>query len=209
VPITKIISGGQTGADRGGLEAAIYCDVPHSGWCPKGRLAADGTIPDRYDLQEMPTTDYRKRTEANVVDSDATVIFTYGSPTRGNLSTIKFARKHEKPYEHIDLLDMSKERAVKTLVDWLNGEGENDDDDYQAVPPKEHIDLLDMSKERAVKTLVEWLNGEGENDYEDYEAVPPKECILNVAGSRESKAPGIGLLVKQIMASVLRCVNPE
>ncbi|MDX2420805.1 MAG: putative molybdenum carrier protein [Nitrospirota bacterium] len=33
--ITKIISGGQTGADRGGLDDAIHCDWPHGGWCPK------------------------------------------------------------------------------------------------------------------------------------------------------------------------------
>jgi len=45
MPITKIVSGGQTGADRGGLDAAIYCDVPHGGWCPKGRKAEDGRIP--------------------------------------------------------------------------------------------------------------------------------------------------------------------
>ncbi|MFB3114968.1 MAG: YpsA SLOG family protein, partial [Nitrospirales bacterium] len=40
--ITKLISGGQTGADRGGLDAAIHCDLPHGGWCPKGRKAEDG-----------------------------------------------------------------------------------------------------------------------------------------------------------------------
>ena len=43
--ITKIISGGQTGADRGGLDAAIHCQRPHGGWCPKGRKAEDGIIP--------------------------------------------------------------------------------------------------------------------------------------------------------------------
>lgn len=27
--IVKIVSGAQAGADRGGLDAAIYCDLPH------------------------------------------------------------------------------------------------------------------------------------------------------------------------------------
>ena len=46
--ITKIISGGQSGADRGGLDAAIHCALPHGGWCPKGRKAEDGIIPAEY-----------------------------------------------------------------------------------------------------------------------------------------------------------------
>jgi len=76
--ITKLISGGQTGADRGGLDAAIHCDLPHGGWCPKGRKAEDGVIPAEYHLTEMLTDKYLPRTQANVIDSDATVIFTYG-----------------------------------------------------------------------------------------------------------------------------------
>ena len=169
--ITKLISGGQTGADRGGLDAALYCKVPHGGWCPKGRLSEDGTIPDKYDLQEMTTKDYLRRTEANVVDSDATVIFTYGLPSGGSLRTVEFARKHGKPYEEVNLLAVVRSRAVKNIV--------------------------------------LWLSGKGENDYEDYEAIAPEACILNVAGSRESKAPDIELLVMQIMVDVLRVVNPE
>jgi len=30
--IEKIISGGQTGADRAALDFAIYHDIPHGGW---------------------------------------------------------------------------------------------------------------------------------------------------------------------------------
>ena len=42
----KIISGGQTGVDRGALDAALELAVPHGGWCPRGRLAEDGRIPN-------------------------------------------------------------------------------------------------------------------------------------------------------------------
>ena len=76
MPITRIVSGGQTGADRGGLDATIYCNLPHSGWCPKCRKTEDGRIPDRYHVQEMGSADYLIRTEADVRDSSATVVFT-------------------------------------------------------------------------------------------------------------------------------------
>ena len=37
----RIVSGGQTGVDRASLDAAIVYELPHCGWCPKGRLAED------------------------------------------------------------------------------------------------------------------------------------------------------------------------
>jgi hypothetical protein len=50
----KIISGGQTGADRAALDFAIKQGIPHGGWCPKGRRAEDGPIDAKYQLQETP-----------------------------------------------------------------------------------------------------------------------------------------------------------
>ena len=44
----KIVSGGQTGVDRGGLEAAIALGLPYGGWVPKGLIAEDGTVPLKY-----------------------------------------------------------------------------------------------------------------------------------------------------------------
>lgn len=102
--ITNIITGGQTGADRGGLDAAIHCDLPHSGWCPRGRKAEDGIIPAEYHLTEMLTPAYLLRTQANVIDSDATVIFTYGPLAGGSLKTVTYAHHLEKPYHDVDLL---------------------------------------------------------------------------------------------------------
>jgi hypothetical protein len=119
VPITRIVSGGQTGADRGGLEAAIYCRLPHGGWCPRGRRAEDGAIPVQYALQEMPTGDYLARTEANVVDSDATVVFTCGGLEGGSLKTAELARKHGKPWLHVDLKAQGRRAAVEAIVAWL------------------------------------------------------------------------------------------
>jgi predicted Rossmann-fold nucleotide-binding protein len=68
--LTKIISGGQTGADQAALDAAIELGIPHGGWIPKGRLTEAGPLPEKYNLTEMPTKDYLKRTKQNVADSD-------------------------------------------------------------------------------------------------------------------------------------------
>ena len=69
----KIISGGQTGADRAALDFAIQNGIPHGGWCPKGRNVEDGPIDAKYQLQETPSSDYPQRTEWNVRDSDGTI----------------------------------------------------------------------------------------------------------------------------------------
>jgi hypothetical protein len=39
--IPKIVSGGQTGADRAALDWALFHKLPCGGWCPKGRKAED------------------------------------------------------------------------------------------------------------------------------------------------------------------------
>jgi len=101
-PLRILISGGQTGADRAGLDVAIRHGFPHGGWCPKGRKAEDGPIGGQYNLFETPTGNYLIRTEWNARDSDGTVVFTLGrEPTGGSLRTINFARKHKKPCLHI------------------------------------------------------------------------------------------------------------
>ena len=100
--VIRIISGGQTGADRAGLDFAITHSIPHGGWCPKGRRAEDSVIPDRYALRETPSRDYRQRTEWNVRDSDVTVIFTVGPAlTGGSKLTAECATKHGKPWLHL------------------------------------------------------------------------------------------------------------
>jgi hypothetical protein len=58
------------------LDWAIFHDIPHGGWCPKGRKAEDSTIPPQYQLTETPSATYLHRIEWNVRDCDGTVIFT-------------------------------------------------------------------------------------------------------------------------------------
>ena len=142
MPITRIVSGGQTGVDQGALEACQWIDFPYGGWVPKGRLTENGPLPNTFKgMQEHTSADYLKRTEANVVDSDATVVLCHGKPTGGSLRTIKFAIKHHRPWFHIH---------------------------------------LNRSMESEVREFVEWLKSDC-----------PEPCTLNVAGTRESKKPGI------------------
>lgn len=100
---TRIVSGGQTGVDRAALDVAIAMGIEHGGWCPAGRRSEDGTVPSRYDLQEMDSPDYPARTEQNVIDSDATLILYEGRLKGGTLLTRRICRRHEKPYLDIKI----------------------------------------------------------------------------------------------------------
>lgn len=100
--ITKLISGGQTGADIAALDVALRHDFPHGGWCPQGRKSLDGPLPMRYLLTETPSEGYLQRTKWNVRDSDGTVVFTPAAPaTGGSLKTIGHAAKLQKPCLHL------------------------------------------------------------------------------------------------------------
>ena len=96
--IRKLVSGGQTGADRAALDWAIAHAVPHGGWCPAGRLAEDGPIPVCYGLVELAGAGYHERTRANVRDSDATLIVSiHAELTGGTLLTAKAAQLFGRP----------------------------------------------------------------------------------------------------------------
>ncbi len=158
--ISKIVSGAQTGADRGGLDAAVYCGLECGGWVPKGWKAEDGVIPPEYvhlGLCETGSKEYLVRTEANVVDSDATVILCYGPPTGGSLKTVQFTQKHLRPHLVVDL-GAGRAAATDAIAAWLG-----------------NVDLA--------------------------------AGVLNVAGSRESKSPGIQELTEMVMIDVISKVN--
>jgi hypothetical protein len=118
--LKKIISGGQTGVDRAALDVAIQLGINHGGWMPRGRLAEDGAVPARYQLQEMPTEEYPARTEKNVVESDGTLLISRGSPTGGTDYTRRMALKHGKHLLHIDLsLGRRPAEAGSLIASWI------------------------------------------------------------------------------------------
>lgn len=97
-----LVSGGQTGADRAGLDWAIAQGIQHGGWCPRGRKTEDGVLPDRYQLKDTPGPGYLQRTEWNVRDSDVTLIFTLDDQLDGGSKrTAAFADRLGKPWLHV------------------------------------------------------------------------------------------------------------
>lgn len=74
-----IVSGGQTGADRAGLDAAVTRGLPYRGWTPLGGWAEDmarppGLLACYPLLTEAESPNPARRTWLNVRDSDATLI---------------------------------------------------------------------------------------------------------------------------------------
>jgi hypothetical protein len=116
----RIVSGGQTGADRAALDVALSIGIAAGGWVPRGRLAEDGVIPDRYPhLREAPSPDPAVRTALNVHDSDATLIVSHGPLTGGSLLTLREADRLGRPVLHVDLAMAAVEVAAARVHKWL------------------------------------------------------------------------------------------
>ncbi len=117
--LKKIISGGQTGADRAALDWAIAHGIAHGGWCPRDRRAEDGAIDARYRLQETESPHYRQRTGYNVEDSDGTLVLNLGPLTGGTLETIRIAERLGKPCLLLALDAGATPADAQKLSAWL------------------------------------------------------------------------------------------
>lgn len=150
----KIVSGGQTGVDRAGPEAAIELGLEYGGWVPKGRVAEDGIVPHKYKRMKEHTGGYPSRTRANVQDSDATLIIVQKLPlSKGTLLTQKTAERMNKPHLVVCLDDVDVASRVRNWIGSLQQMG--------------------------------------------------KSFVLNIAGPRESNAPGIEHAAKRLLLDVL------
>jgi hypothetical protein len=116
--ITKIVSGGQTGVDRAGLDVALALQIPCGGWCPKGRLAEDGVIPDDYPLNETPSERYDQRTEWNVRDSEGTLVINMGRLSSGTLHTVQIAKALKKPFL---VVQVDQKMDCGAITKWFEG----------------------------------------------------------------------------------------
>jgi hypothetical protein len=110
-----VISGGQTGVDRAALDVALAMGLEQSGWCPKGRGAEDGRIPDHYHMIEVDSFDYRVRTEENIRQSDATLILYEGTLSGGTALTRRLVRELNKP----NLCERIHRPKIEHIQAWL------------------------------------------------------------------------------------------
>jgi hypothetical protein len=110
--ITKIVSGGETGVDRGAIDAAMAVGIACGGWCPGDRMAEDGVIPERYPLMPLPNGGYRERTRLNVVDSDGPAILFHESLSGGTRLTRNLCALPERPYVLVDARQLGETEAV-------------------------------------------------------------------------------------------------
>ena len=152
--MAKIISGGQTGVDRAALDVGLALGLALGGWCPRGRRAEDGRIPDRYPLVETPERNYQARTRRNIEDSDGTLILNLGTLDGGTALTANHARQIDKP-----CLVVALEEGIEPA------------------------------------TFREWLAA---HDI----------TVLNVAGPRESKRPGVYAAAVRCLEGLLREESP-
>lgn len=152
--IKKIISGGQTGADQGGLEAGKILGLETGGIAPIGYYTEDGYKPSLlrdFGLTESAHSGYYDRTEENVKNSDSTVIFGL-TTSPGSKLTLNLCQRYSKPT--LLLCDIE--------------------------------DLDDFTED-----LLEWLKAHSIQ-------------VLNVAGNRESKNPGIQTKVRNFLVEALK-----
>lgn len=115
-----IISGGQSGADLGGLLAAEALGIQTGGEAARGFRTENGRqiiLRDRFGLHERSAHHYAIRTMNNVINSDATIIFATDFESAGTKQTIEFCKRFNKPYR---LETFSRETRV-TLAEFMRG----------------------------------------------------------------------------------------
>lgn len=153
--LRRVISGGQTGADQGGLKAAKKCGLETGGWIPRGFLTENGSNPElaEFGLKETTTVSYGPRTKYNVQDADG---------------TIRFAAIFHSPGE------IATRRAIlennKTSID------------------------VDFNNPRPHEEVVKWI-------------LEKNIQVLNVAGNRESKCPGIEKFTEDYLSTVFELLG--
>ena len=114
----KIISGGQIGAEQAALDVAIKLDISHGGWIQEGRRTQRLKLPEKYQLNEMPTASFKKRIEKNVIGSDGTLIISHGELTGASDYSQKMTDEHNRPSLHIDLNKIPAFIAASKINAW-------------------------------------------------------------------------------------------
>lgn len=144
----KVVSGGQTGADRAALDAAKAAGLPTGGYAPSHYGTERGPDPSLKTFGLVAGGSLAWRTERNVVTAGATIVFAV-RPSPGSDMTVAMAARHRKPCLVVNPWAPEVEKEV--------------------------LHFLNMYR----------------------------PAVLNIAGHRESKAPGIYARVYGVLMSLL------
>lgn len=175
--IKKIISGGQTGADRGGLDAAKELGIPTGGHIPKNFKTEKGPDPALagYGLVETESENYEERTILNVTNSDGTVIFCNVDENgliigEGTMFTFYTAESLFRP--------VIVNPDEKNFLDWLK---ENDIHVLNVAGNRESISpgIYENARHFLVKSLSKTMKSRGKKLYEVFLFAKEIEKIKN------------------------------
>jgi hypothetical protein len=193
--LLRIVSGGQTGVDRGALDAALDLGAECGGWCPAGRLAEDGTIPQRYPVIELTDGGYSERTARNVAHSDGTLIISNGAPTGGTRETVERCAEMRKPYLIVDCKIVPIDQATDLGVRFVS------DLSFQSNVKDADVTLKHSQRDLTVPARP----GESSTGL----VFSLGMTTLNVAGPRASQWPEGHALTYQIMLTILRRISGQ
>ena len=180
--ILKIISGGQTGVDRGALDAALAFEVECGGWCPAGRLAEDGEIPKHFPVVELANAGYAERTARNVADSDGTLVISKGVPLGGTRETVDRCIEMRKPHLIIDCARGSVRETIEEATEFVTN--------------------LSFRVAQTTRNLSNIRKSPGE--LEDPSHSLGMTIVLDVAGPRASQWPEGHKTAQRIVSGILR-----
>jgi hypothetical protein len=180
--LLKVISGGQTGVDRGALDAALALQVECGGWCPAERLAEDGTIPKRYPMMELANAGYAERTARNVADSDGTLVISNGVPLGGTRETVDLCIEMEKPHLIIDCAKRSVEEMIEAATEFVRALS------FRVAQPTRNLSSVGKRNDQ--------LKGPSH--------LLGMRIVLNVAGPRASQWPEGHKTAQRIVSGILR-----
>lgn len=225
--LTSIVSGGQTGVDRGGLEAAMMLDLGWGGWAPSGWRAEDGQIPMRYRARMRQTTsrEYGMRTRLNVQDSDGTLIITFTPElTAGTAFTEKTCIAMDKPHLHLVLPDRGNspipDEVGESVREWIRnakinvlnvaGPRESKEPDIQEATCDALVwifdgDLWQESDDRAYycahcSKVCSWSTDQPDPTAEEVKTIGSRYCVHCI----DAEASAHGLSRDKIIAKRIR-----
>jgi hypothetical protein len=186
--LLKVISGGQTGVDRGALDAALALQVECGGWCPEGRLAEDGIIPKRYPVMELANGGYPERTARNVADSDGTLVIANGKPIGGTRETVDCCIEMRKPYLVIECARRSVQETIEGATEFVTNLSSR-----VARTTPVRLGPRNLSNVR-----------KSPGELEDPSHSLGMTIVLNVAGPRASQWPEGHKTAQRIVSGILR-----